>query len=362
MAYVRRLPSGKWQATVRHPSGRRMTRADPLRRVVAEWAREQEALIARGVWRDPRAGRITVEDWSKKWTASRVVEPGTLRMYESRLRLHILPTWKAWPLDSVTRMDVEAWVRRLGEDGVGARTVQQSLMILGAMLGAAVQSGLIGDNSARGVAGPRTSAGRLRFFTRDEFRAITGKLKEPDRTLVDFACHVGLRWGELTGLDGEHVDFLRKRVTVSRVLTRDGLREYPKSKRAHRVVPIPAHLIEPMSALLVGRPRDALVFTSPTGKQLDTHGWRRRVWIPALEDAKVPYAPPHTMRHTAASWLVMAGVDLYRVQGLMGHESYATTQRYAHLAPDAEDRILDAWDALDEPRDAPGTHGGSGSS
>ena len=41
------------------------------------------------------------------------------------------------------------------------------------------------------------------------------------------------------------------------------------------------------------------------------------------------------MRHTAASWLVQDGYPLHDVQALLGHEDYATTQRYPHLAPDA---------------------------
>jgi site-specific recombinase XerD len=46
------------------------------------------------------------------------------------------------------------------------------------------------------------------------------------------------------------------------------------------------------------------------------------------------------MRHTAASWLVQDGVPLYDVQALLGHESFATTQRYAHLASDPRSRVL----------------------
>jgi site-specific recombinase XerD len=49
------------------------------------------------------------------------------------------------------------------------------------------------------------------------------------------------------------------------------------------------------------------------------------------------------MRHTAASWLVQGGVPLYDVQALLGHEDYATTQRYAHLAPDAHGKVLQSW-------------------
>ncbi|HEV2257142.1 MAG TPA: trypsin-like peptidase domain-containing protein [Streptosporangiaceae bacterium] len=46
---------------------------------------------------------------------------------------------------------------------------------------------------------------------------------------------------------------------------------------------------------------------------------------------------------TAASWLVIDGVPLYDVQALLGHESYRTTERYAHLAPDAHDKVVQSW-------------------
>jgi len=53
--------------------------------------------------------------------------------------------------------------------------------------------------------------------------------------------------------------------------------------------------------------------------------------------------PPKHIRHTAASWLVQDGVPLYDVQALLGYESFRTTGRYAHLAPDAHDRVLKSW-------------------
>ncbi|GAA1545708.1 hypothetical protein GCM10009678_30450 [Actinomadura kijaniata] len=57
----------------------------------------------------------------------------------------------------------------------------------------------------------------------------------------------------------------------------------------------------------------------------------------------IPRPDPHDCRHTAASWLVQEGVPLYHVQALLGHESASTTERYAHLAPDRMDSIIEAW-------------------
>ena len=47
----------------------------------------------------------------------------------------------------------------------------------------------------------------------------------------------------------------------------------------------------------------------------------------------IPDASFHTLRHTAASWLVMEGVDLYTVGKILGHKTPRMTQRYAHLSP-----------------------------
>jgi site-specific recombinase XerD len=109
------------------------------------------------------------------------------------------------------------------------------------------------------------------------------------------------------------------------------------------VVPVPAGTLEGMSALMAGRPRDSLVFTAPEGGPVTDGHFRNRVWYPAVAEAGIHRFPPRIMRHTAASWLVQDGVPLYDVQHLLGHEDYSTTQRYAHLAPDAHSKVMESW-------------------
>jgi integrase len=200
---------------------------------------------------------------------------------------------------------------------------------------------------------PKIEPQALDFYERDEADALYEAAGEW-RDLLELGMQVGLRPGELFGLHAHRVDWLRGQLAVVDVMTRQGLRQYPKSRRSHRVVPVPADALEALSVRMTGRPRDALVFTAPGGGPVDDVNFRNRVWQPAVTAAGVRRFPPRVMRHTVASWLVMAGVPLYAVQALLGHESFATTQRYAHLAPDAHSRVIDAWN---QARDARVTHG-----
>lgn len=349
MAYVRKLPSGLWQATVRHPSGRKLTHTDPLKKAVTVWAAGLEADFARGDLRDPHAGRITVGEWHTRWWRSRIAEPKTLRGNDGTWRNHVKEQWETWPLNAITRMEVLAWAKRMLADGVGIRTVQQSVSLLSTMLQAAVDEDppLIPRNACRLVLRDLPPAVQRppRFLEPAEHRALLAVLEEPWRTLVDLGCYVGPRWGELAGLAGSEIDWLRGIIHINFVADDRGQRrEYPKSKRSRRSVPLPPHLVEPMARLFDDRDRDALAFG-----RLHYSNFSRRVWYPAIAEAKVTRHTPHVMRHTAASWLVQQGVDLYLVQQLLGHESYQTTQRYAHLAPDANDRVMAAWRAMATP-------------
>jgi site-specific recombinase XerD len=79
---------------------------------------------------------------------------------------------------------------------------------------------------------------------------------------------------------------------------------------------------------------------SKYGEPLDNP---RKWFVPALEEAKIEEFNWHDLRHTFASRLVMAGVDLRTVQQLMGHKTIQMTVRYSHLAPEHQ---LDAVERL----------------
>ena len=66
---------------------------------------------------------------------------------------------------------------------------------------------------------------------------------------------------------------------------------------------------------------------------MDSRAFLRRSFEPGLRKAGIAGVCWHTLRHTAASRRVMAGVDLVAVKEILGHRDIETTLRYAHLAP-----------------------------
>jgi integrase len=377
MAYTRKLPSGKWQATVRGPDRRRHTFTDPLKSTVRRWAADQEALLARREFRDPRLGEIKAGEWHLRVTRARGIEEITKDKNASLWRTHCEPEWAAWPMAAVTRLEAQSWVDRLrstrrarhqgravidaGEDVpmLSAATIADIVHLMSSLYRLAMREHppLVSVNPFADLELPRIEPRPVEFYEPEEAAALYDAAAGQWRTLIELGMQAGLRPGELYGLHGHRVDWLRSRIEVVDVMTRRGMRQWPKSKRSHRVVPVPARLLEDMSVLMTGRARDALVFTAPGGGPVTDAHFRNRVWYPAVKAADIRRFPPRIMRHTAASWLVQDGVPLYDVQALLGHEDYATTQRYAHLAPDAHNKVLESWNRRESARlDAPVTH------
>lgn len=347
MATYRKLPSGKWQATVRLADGRRVTRTAPLKGSVKAWAEDEERRIRRGEWVDPRLAR-TVGEWLDVWGAARIVEPDTARgdtYSDARARAGFAAT----PLAHVTRVAVQGWVKGLVVDGLGAPSVRKAYNYLAAAMNAAVDEGMIVASPCRRITLPTNPPKPPPWFTPAQVDAIVDQLDEPHATMTLVMCWLGLRWGECAGLRVQDVDWLRRRVSVVGVQPQQGgvWKEYPKTATSRRELPVPEWLIERMGAVSA---TEGLVFRTRRGsKPLSGTNWRR-TWDAAVVAARVPAYTPHACRHTAASWLVQAGVPLYDVQAYLGHRSFAMTQRYAHLAPDSHGRIEAALQTLSHMR------------
>lgn len=362
MAKPRRLPSGKWQGEIRlTPGGRRRTKAFRLKAEAEQWAREQQSLVDRGEWRDPRLARTLFGEWFERWWAARVLEPETLVGQRSTARRHILPYWKDWPLGSIGRIEVQAWVRSMQQAGRSAGLIDKAYSIFRGCMNDAVDEDLIGRSPCRNITLPTIAKGQPRFYEPAQVDLIVAELPEPHATVALVMAWCGLRWEEVAGLDVAAVRSLRRELVVEQVITRaQRVKPYPKTAAGHRTVPAPAHVLERLAPYwLAAKDRGGdggggLLFLSRDGRPLSYAAWWS-AWTNAhkrlaVRKVGVPDYAPHSLRHTAASWWVQAGVPIFEVMKLLGHSKIESSMIYAHLAPGVHRSVREAWATMIDDR------------
>lgn len=328
--YLRRLSSGKWQATVRLPSGKRRSRTYPLQNMAADWAAELEGDARRGDLIDPRAGEVTVGELWRRARDARRRELASRRRDESHWRVHVAPRWGSTPAGAIMRPDVNTWVIELERAKTGAWTIRGAVGVLRGLLDHAVDARLIRANPAIGVRLPRPPAHLDRVLAPKEDQRLLDVLPDrPDaRLLVELLLYCGLRWEEAGGLDREHVQLRHALLDIGPVLERNGrIRPYPKSRAGERSVPVDREVWPRVRARALATPPGGLIVGGP----LDYSNWYHRTWRPALAAAELDDpVTPHDLRHTYGTRLAEAGVPPHEIMALMGHSSLRAVQRYLH--------------------------------
>ena len=214
----------------------------------------------------------------------------------------------------ITREIVEGFVNTRLEV-VAPATVTKEMAVLKYALKKAVEWKLLHDNPAQGVKLPKLPEGRTRYLSPTELRATLTAAPEWMRAPIALAAFTGMRRGELLGLRWMDVDLAGRRIYLRE--TKNGsLRVAPVNELAFRV----------LASLPQGAPADP-VLPGVDGPRLSV-AMERLFRKLGIHDASF-----HSLRHTAASWLVMQGVDLYTVGQILGHKTPRMTQRYAHLSP-----------------------------
>jgi site-specific recombinase XerD len=185
-----------------------------------------------------------------------------------------------------------------------------------------IESGKVKENPARLVKHRQENNARVRWLSVEEevrLRAVINATCPEHMPELDLALNTGLRLSELYGLDWEYVNLARRVLTIPR----------PKNGEM-RHVPLNGPALVALAELQKRTDGIGPVIRNAEGGTLVSP----RYWFePAVRNAKIRSFSWHCLRHTFASRLVMAGVDLRTVQELMGHKSIQMTVRYSHLTP-----------------------------
>ena len=214
----------------------------------------------------------------------------------------------------ISKASVQEFISSRAET-VAAGTIRRETTELKHALKLAVEWELLHENAAQGVKMPRLPEGRTRYLTPSELKTALDASPEWMRAPIALAALTGMRRGELLGLRWIDVDLPNRRLYLRE--TKNG---------TLRVIVLNDLAMQVLSSLPEGGPADH-VFSGVDAQHL-TDCTRRIFASLGIDDASF-----HSLRHTAASWLVMQGVDLYVVGQLLGHKTPKMTQRYAHLSP-----------------------------
>ncbi len=212
----------------------------------------------------------------------------------------------------ITRKAVAAYIETRSEI-VAPGTVAKEVSTLKHALRLAVEWGELHENVATGARLPKQPEGKTRFLLPGELRAALEIAPEWLRAPMALAVATGMRRGSLLGLRWMDVDYKLRRI-------------YIRTKTTPQVLPLNDAALQVLASLPAGASSD-LVFAGVDAKLLSVT--TRRVFAKlGIMDASF-----HTLRHTAASWMVQQGVDLYGVGQFLGHKTPRMTMRYAHLSP-----------------------------
>jgi integrase len=354
LAHIQRLAKNRWRARYVAPDGRERSRTFD-RKVYAElFVASVETDKIRGAWVDPRLSQTTFGEWAASWRSTVVhLKPKTRAGYDSLMRTLVLPEFGQTPLAAITTVRVKGWVADLTRQGFSSSRVRQAYQLFSMVIKAAVESEYLVKSPCIGVRIPRIKPREALVLTEEQIEALAGAIEAPEyRTLIYVLAYGGLRWGEACALRRRRCDPLRSRVEVVESLAEiSGHFEFGETKTyQRRWVRLPRFVSE-MVALhlrdMVATDPDALVFISSTGTPLRNSNFRRRVWQPALEAARLPETVrPLDLRHTCASLLIRRGASIKAVQQQLGHSTpIVTLNVYAHLFNDDLDRLYEGFDA-----------------
>jgi integrase len=299
-----------------------------------------------------------LDRWERDWVSGNVSRK-TGERYIELVETHIRPQLGGIQLQKLRPANLAELYARLlregrgGGRGLAARSVGHVHRVLHKALAVAVDWEMVPANAADRVKPPRVTERELEILTEDQVATVLNKLR--GRTLyplVALALATGMRRGELLALSWGHVDLDAAKLRVERSLeqTGEGLHfKAPKTRRGRRPVSLSPWIVRDLRAhrraqqerrmqLGMGQlPDDGLVFPDLEG-ELRRPNATTKEWTRTIAQLKLPRVKFQALRHTHASQLIAAGMDVLTISRRLGHSSPTITLNvYGHLFSNTDD-------------------------
>jgi site-specific recombinase XerD len=228
----------------------------------------------------------------------------------------LLKSFQGRQIASITAYDVECF-KNLRSAKLKNTSINRELSCIKHMFTKAVDWGFLPVNPLHSVKKMKEPPGRVRYLTDEEITTLLNCCNGHVKSIVVTVLNSVLRRGEVLGLKWSDVDLKNRVLTIHRTKNNE-----------MKMVPVNQELHQVLSGLGPQLPDQYVFANAEGGPFLDI----KKGFHAAMRRAGIKDFRFHDLRHTFASRLVMAGVDIRTVQVLLGHKDIKMTLRYSHLS------------------------------
>jgi integrase len=309
-----------------YANGRRIREMIGTSKTLAETVlKKRKVEVAEGKHLDIRKqDKVKFEDMSKTYLELHSKNKKSYRTDTIRVR-QLNSVFKGKYLYDISSMHIERYRMDRAQE-VSQATVNRELATLKNMFNKAIEWHKADHNPVLKVKLFKENNQRVRYLEKEEIEKVLRNSRGILKPIVITALNTGMRKGEIFNIKWHNIDFRRNIINI-----------YDTKNSETRTIPI-NDMVKTALIRVRKHPESPYVFSRPDGEPIKDI---RKSFFTALKKSGIVNFHFHDLRHTFASHLVMAGVDLNTVRELMGHKSLDMTLRYSHLSPDHKKRAVD---------------------
>lgn len=368
--FAEQLPNGRWRGGSRWAEcqdGKRKLRSvskvfDTQREALA-FAREMVEQREKGVVMP--TGKADIKELLETWlegVKSRVATH-THTGYKQHVDKLLVPYLGKVGRRDLNAMLIEAAYAKMEADGVSRKMIRKAAVTLGVALQDAVRLRILPGNPARDARKPKVeqaSSTEIKAMTPEQVRAFLAAAKDDAYyPMWVLWFEAGLRPGEVYGLHWSEVDWDRRTIQVLRSLEESKghhtLKDL-KTGKSRRLIAINQTTLDALNGhrqAMLRQGRDVVqgpCFTDSRGGFLRTSNVQRRHFNKILKAAGLNHFRPYDVRHTMATLMLLAGVNVKVVSERLGHATVRLTlDTYQHVIPGMQEDAAARLEALINP-------------
>lgn len=306
---------------VREPASKRKAEAK-------EMLEARKTDIKRGEFQLPGKRKIKFEDFAEEYMEYAKTNKRSWIRDEMVLR-HLIPYFKGIPLSKINPKQIENY-KQMRLEQVKPATINRELALFKFMFSLAKKWKYANENPVKEVKFLHERQLITRILNKEEAMKLIAVAGDRLKPVIMLALNTGMRSGEILNLRWNDIDFDKQFIYIKE--TKSGVM---------RKVPMNSLVIKTLKKV---KKENEFVFQNPETKEglkytkTAFHNARRKA---GLEDFRF-----HDLRHTAATWMITAGIDLVTVKEILGHADIKTTMRYAHPTPENKKKAVNTLAAI----------------